>query len=446
MFSTLGGQTLQQGRKGLQLAARQAEVLDFLRAAGVQEGCYSGAAVPEPCFVEHLGGGPEELNPYRSLDSNRMALSGRGSWDIARHLEPALLLPFLDPLTLRTFEPQPSPGPTFQREDRRQVLGLLKKWDDLGLLSLVEGPRDDSELTRICGAFKDPSRDRQIGDRRNVNNKEARIADGPSRRLPAGSVLCKLSCPRWTHALFGSCVDRKDFYHQALVSAPRAASNAIEPVFELRAFLGCQAHAAYLAHADHSFCAQCPSGVFKPSSVLVDAEVKVHGAFRSLLQGDHAGVEFAASGHEGLLRSFGVLGDPPQGRLLNRCPVASSVSTWTGLIIDDLFSISCEPAVAHPDASLAQPGPSAGHVPASASEVLLRRAKEAYARERLPGSDEKDQFSRRVFTVAGAQVDASPESVAEGGVYVGLPASRRLALSFASLQVASLPLPYAGAG
>ena len=313
----LGGQTLQQGRKGLQLAARQAEVLDFLRAAGVQEGCYSGAAVPEPCFVEHLGGGPEELNPYRSLDSNRVVLSGRGSWDIARHLEPALLLPFLEPLTLRTFEPQPSPGPTFQREDRRQVLGLLKKWDDLGLLSLVEGPRDDSELTRIL-------RDRQIGDRRNVNNKEARIADGPSRRLPAGSVLCKLSCPRWTHALFGTCVDRKDFYHQALVSAPRAASNAIGPVFELRAFLGCQAHAAYLAHADHSFCAQCPSGVFKPSSVLVDAEVKVHGAFRSLLQGDHAGVEFAASGHEGLLRSFGVLGDR------------------TGLIIDDLFSISCE--------------------------------------------------------------------------------------------------------
>ena len=378
-----------------------------------------GLTVPEPCFVEHLGGGPEELNPYRSLDSNRMALSGRGSWDIARHLEPSLLLPFLEPLAFS--------GPTLKREDRRQVLGLLKKWDDLGLLSLVEGPCDDFELTRIFGAFKDPSRDRQIGDRRNVNNKEARIADGPSRRLPAGSVLCKLSCPRWTHALFGSCVDRKDFYHQALVSAPRAASNAIGPVFELRAF------------------PRVPGACCLPGSVLVDAEVKVHGAFRSLLQGDHAGVEFAASGHEGLLRSFGVLGDPPQGRLLNRCPVASLVSTWTGLIIDDLFSISCEPAVAHPDGSLAQPGP------ASASEVLLRRAKEAYARERLPGSDEQDQFSRQVFTVAGAQVDASPESVALS-MWAFLPpvASRCRSLPCRlpprGTSVRSLPLPYAGVG
>ena len=100
-----------------------------------------------------------------------------------------------------------------------------------GSLALVPGPRDDSDLTRVFGAFKDSGRDRQIGDSRNVNNKEARITDGPSHRLPAGSVLTRLTCPRWTYALYGSCVDRKDFYHQAAGSYPRAVSNAIGPVF-----------------------------------------------------------------------------------------------------------------------------------------------------------------------------------------------------------------------
>ena len=53
--------------------------------------------------------------------------------------------------------------------------------------------------------------------------------------------------PRWTHALDGSCVDRKDFYRQAAVSYPRAVSNAVGRVFDLRVFLGFQAHAEYLA-------------------------------------------------------------------------------------------------------------------------------------------------------------------------------------------------------
>ena len=156
----------------------------------------------------------------------------------------------------------------------------------------------------------------------------------------------------------------------------------------------------------------------------------MHGAFKSLLQGDHLGVEFAASAHEGLLRGSGIIGDPPGGRFLNRCPVASAVSRWTGLIIDDLFAISAEKV--GPGVS-ALSGPSSG-------EALLRKAKAVYEAAGVKGSDEKDekdQFSARVFSVAGAQVDASPESASEGGVFVGLPASRRFALSCASLQVAT---------
>ena len=194
----------------------------------------------------------------------------------------------------------------------------------------------------------------------------------------------RLSCPRWTHCLQGSCVDRKDFYHQAAVTVERASSNAVAPVFRLRGFLGTQALTDFFAAADSAYLAAChPPGSFRPSSVLLSSDLRVHGSFKSLFQGDHAGVEFACSGHEGLLRTAGVLGDPPEGRLLNRCPV-SVRGPWTGLVIDDLFCISCEAL---------RPGPPKPQI--SLSEQRLRKAKQAYALEQVEGSDSKDIFSQR---------------------------------------------------
>ena len=216
--------------------------------------------------------------------------------------------------------------------------------------------------------------------------------------------------------------------HQAAVSYQKAAGNAVAPVFRLRDFLDTQAYHAYLVAADQAFLDSCSTpGSSKPSSVLVSLNPPVHGAFRSLLQGDHAGVEFACSGHEGLLRSAGVLGDPPAGRLLSRrCPVAVQ-GPWTGLIIDDLFCISAE-----------RLNQNSGFGPeVSQSERLVLKAKEAYAAEGVEGSDSKDQFSRRLFNVAGAQIDATDQTVKAGCVLVGLPAPRRLALSHASLAVAA---------
>ena len=206
------------------------------------------------------------------------------------------------------------------------------------------------------------------------------------------------------------------------------------PVFCLKDFLGTQALQDFLAATDRAYLEACsPPGSFRPSSVLVSSGFKVHGAFKSLFQGDHAGVEFACSGHEGLLRSAGVLGDPPG--LLNRCPV-STRGPWTGLVIDDLFCISCEPASW--ERGRPASAASASHRPfVSEGERLLRLAKQAYHREGVEGSDPKDLFSQRVFTVAGAQVDASPASVQAGCVLVGLPASHRLALAHASLAVAA---------
>eukprot|EP00439_Symbiodinium_sp_Y106_P042996 s4102_g5.t1 len=238
-----------------------------------------------------------------------------------------------------------------------------------------------------------------------MNNR--RIPNGPSRRLPTGPLLVKLTCPRWTHTLYGSVVDRRDFYHQAAASLQRAESNAVAPLFCLRQFRGTRAYRDFLARADAAYdLSVAGGGSFRPSSVLCDATLPVHGAFKSLLQGDHAGVEFACSGHEG-------------ARLLS--------GPWSELIIDDLFCVSCEPLA---------PAGRSDHA-ASQSELILRRAKLAYQKERVEGSDSKDQFSRKCFNVAGAQIDAADPTVQAGFVLVGLPSHRRLALAHASLTVSS---------
>ena len=93
------------------------------------------------------------------------------------------------------------------------------------------------------------------------------------------------------------------------------------------------------------------------------------------------------------------------------------------LIIDDFFTISCETA------SFQAGGE-------SASYGLLKRAKAAYAAESLIGSDEKDIVSQRCFKVAGAEIDTSAPTTADGLALVGYPVEKRLALAAASLRAA----------
>ena len=424
--SRLAGQTYQPGRKGLFLAARHSEVVSFLRDLGVSGPDYFDSCGPLSEQLPHQPGGPGELTPYRDLSAARVVVSGTGAWDLGKHLGPDLLLPYLEPRVMQHFVPPVAPGPTFTHESRAEVLGLLRKWDELGLLCLVPGPLPESRLTRVFGAYKAPGLDRQIGDRRHMNNAEGRIPAGPSHFLPAGSLLTRLVCPRGC-ALYGSCVDRKDFYHQAKVTHERATSNAIGPVFVLRDMYGLKAASDFLAATDRAFAMAHPdSPGFRPSVALATSKLPVHGAFSSLFQGDHAGVEFAQAAHESLLLQAKVLPAPSEGRLLGKRPVACT-SEWAGLIIDDLFAISCERPPSPVESSQGW---------ASKSEALVRKAKQAYAQEGVKGSDAKDQFGRRTFVVAGAQVDASEATAADGHILVGLPASRRFALSYASLLVA----------
>ncbi|CAE7220919.1 unnamed protein product [Symbiodinium natans] len=269
------------------------------------------------------------------------------------------------------------PHPTFYKEDPEQALRLFKVWDAKSLLLLRPGPLPDDRLTRVFGAWKSPGQDRQIGDRRGPNSYEAKIG-GPSKELPTGALITRVSVQRYTHCLRGSAVDRRDFYHQACVTRSKAFANAVGPAFALRDFEGLAAHADFLAWAEGQNRSAGNHPSCRPRPILVDPDTPVHGCFASLFQGDAAGVEYATAAHA--------------GRLVSGSPVAPD-GPWLGLVIDDLFAI----------ASTSVAAPAGPEPPPDEGEKLLRQAKLEYGKAGIAGSDAKDIFGQTVFTVAGAQ-------------------------------------------
>ena len=385
-----------------------------------------GPRSPPDLLVPHMSDGPEPLRPYRALCADQMVIHGTGSWDLCPYLPPSLLMPFREPAVL-AFSGTGGPHPTFAKENVAETLALMKVWDAKGLLVLRPAPVDEDRLTRVFGAWKAPGKFRQIGDRRGQNSYEAKLR-GPSCQLPTGQIMTRLSVPRFTHQLLGSSVDRKDFYHQAKVSRQKAFANATGPVMSLSDFRGTGAYDDFLGWAESLRRGGRALGDQlhqKRRALLVSDSLPVFGCFSSLFQGDAGGVEYATAAHAGFLEHHGVLPTASEGRLLSGQPVASG-GPWVGLVIDDLFAIASRPA--HPSSH------APGDDPASA---LLLRAKEAYNAEGLLGSDDKDCFAQSLFTVAGAQVDSTWDTVKAGITSVGAPAEKRFALSLASLKVAS---------
>ncbi|CAE7249391.1 unnamed protein product, partial [Symbiodinium sp. KB8] len=411
------------GRKGLQLAARLSEVVVFLRDQGFEAGGYPTTAEPPSGFVGHAPGAPEALTPYRNILADQVVLHGRGSWDLSRHLGPELYLPYVEPDCFR-FSGTGGPCATLQGESKSELYKLARVWDASGLLGLTAGPLPDRMLTRVFGAYKAPGKQRQIGDRRGQNSWESRL-DGPSKWLPTGPLLCRLHVPAG-FCLVGSVTDRRDFYTQAAISRERASTNVVGPALPLAWFADTKAASEYRRQPrDHcvSPAAFADQIEFEPPPLLAPGAQLVHPTFHALFQGDAGGVEFATAGHEGLLQSSGCLLGP--GRLQSSHPV-SSAGPWQGLIIDDYFALAV------------QPGHFLNGSP-SPSSLLVDRAKEGYARETVLGSDDKDVRDQRHFKVAGAEVDSSGPTVAEGKTLCGYPVGKRLALAAASVRAAQCP-------
>ena len=422
------------GRRGTHLVARFRELSEFLLSCGIGPEAY-GSAPPEPLkerpLVPHSPDGPECLRPYRPLQADAIVLHGEANWDISPYLAPGMLLAYRDPVLLETFPGTGGPTPVFQHEDPSEVLRLLKVWDAKHLLTLRPGVLPDVRCARVFGAYKSPGKFRQIGDRRGANSLEAKL-DGVSHLLPQGFLLTRLHVPRFTHQLLGSSTDRKDFYTQCRVSQERAFSNAVKPAFVLGDFAGTKAHDDYIQWVRSEAGLSCsqrfmPEGVsFEGAhlkSALLAPTAPVHGCFNSLFQGDAAGVELATAAHVSFLEAAQVLPSFEGGRLLARHPV-HPYGPWSGVVIDDLFSISCEPA------DLADPR-------SCDSARVVDTAKVAYGRAGIKGSDDKDVFGASLFCIAGAECDSGRAAVKEGLVTIGSPLSKRLALSLVSLLTAS---------
>ncbi|CAE7766979.1 unnamed protein product [Symbiodinium sp. CCMP2592] len=430
--SERGSHSLAAGRRGPHLIARLRELDLHLSGLGL-------SAFPYPRenfasgFVPHGADGPEALRPYRDADPKRLKISGRGEWPLERYLGPELLLPFLEPRVLRSIPPNSLPYPDASSEDPVRMRDLFRVWDARGLLYISTNEKAPRELTRVFGAYKSDAADRQIGDRRGANGCEGRV-HGPSKLLPPGQMLTCITTKPGTK-IIGASTDRADFYHQAKVSCSKAEGNAAGPRLRLEDFEGTETLRAARALVRSELARPRPSRplasvseearLVSPAVLprhLFDPETPACGCFRSVYQGDHVGVEYGTEAHGNLLEEGGLL-LPPTRLLAKRAP--SRLGTWEGLIIDDYYCLSSEPASADPASSEAARRVRAAHV--------------IYERDQVQGSPDKDILGADFIVCAGAQVDSSDKVVEAGCCFVSAATPKLLALSVISLKTAAMP-------
>jgi hypothetical protein len=124
--------------------------------------------------------------------------------------------------------------------------------------------------------------------------------------------------PPYTEQLFASITDRRDYYHQAEVTAERAQSNMLPFAFRPHELHGLSAFSDALQCERSSKIGkrhrEKVGDGFGGSACRDDYGDVWFAAFGSLFQGDHLGVEFALEAHESLLKSQGLL--LPDNRLL----------------------------------------------------------------------------------------------------------------------------------
>ncbi len=409
------------GRRFHQLVARLGELTESATRLGLAGDPYTRSF--QGIDVEKNDTIKEELRPYRNLDPERLLLYGDASWDITDFLSDPLVLAFREPDSIlldRVPDPSEYPG---VYDDDQTLMKLVKLWDVKGLAvmhmdtAVLDRP---FEKVRIFNNYKNASADRQIGDRRGRNAVEYKL-EGPSGSLPTGYDLADLQVDPVTSTLRISASDRRDFYHQIRCSTSKAKKNTIGS-FAASELVGLSGFNLFMNEQ-----------AVKKNRLRLGDELRQRGVrakgvpaklqvgFAGILQGDHAGVEFATDAHASLLQEVGCLGD--QTRLQSSIPWRGH-QLLDGLVIDDYFSISVENA----------DGPS--HLSDSAS--LHSRALEAYERAKLLGSPDKDIVASDFAKVIGAQIDSRLSTRKRGLALLGAPSSKRYGLSWISLILAQL--------
>ena len=414
------------GRRSPQLVARLCELSDALTSAGVRGSPYDHTFEGRSGAVPTDNSAMPELEPYRSLDFERLMVVGEGHFDPVPFLDDNLCMAFCNPdCLLHPGLPGDDDVPVC-RDPLEQVVGLMRVWDLRGLLVLHENDvpgRYPHESIRIFNCYKNRSCDRQIGDRRGRNFCEMRLF-GPSKLLPAGPDVFELFLEEGEE-VHVSISDRRDFYHQFRTTYTRAISNTLSPgipadlVEDTQAFSALmlrKASASVSRHAigdglfaSHRF-PRAPRG--KPRVVF--------GAFASILQGDHGGVEYACQAHEGLLQSVGLLRE--ECRIVANRPFQGD-TMMQGLVIDDFFVISKVPR---------------GFDGTTPDVAAVREAIAVYDREKIIGSPSKDLFGEKSARVIGAHINGCDRALDKGICPLGSPSSKRFALAWITLQICSL--------
>ena len=353
------------GRRSPQLIARLTELSEALTNAGVKSSPYDHIFEGRDSIVPVDNSVLPELEPYRSLDFERLRVVGEG------HFDP---IPY----------PEDNPsGLPCVRGPLDQIVGLMKVWDSRGLLLLHEHDVPSlypHECVRIFNSYKSLECDRQIGDRRGRNHCEMRL-EGPSKQLPAGPDVFELFLEE-NERIHVSVSDRRDFYHQFKTTYARAISNTLSPGIPAHMVEDTQAFSALILRKANKSSSRhaVGDGLFASSRFPPVSRKRpsfVFGAFQSILQGDHGGVEYACQAHEGLLASVGLLDE--ECRIVANRPFRGS-SMMQGLVIDDFFAVSKVPR---------------DFVGPSPDVLAVREAIKVYDREKIIGSPSKDLFGER---------------------------------------------------
>ena len=367
-----------------------------------------------------------ELEPYRSLDAKRLKLSGMGHWDPTDFLADHLIMAHREPESL-LISPARDPGrgdAPVLNDSSGEVAKLAEVWDGLGLLELHRFEIPDSQKVKVFNVYKNELVDRQIGDRRGRNYQECQVW-GPSSLLPSGVDFLDIEADPARQILRLHCSDRKDYYHQLRTSPSRCLSNTVGPYVEEEKVTHLAAYARLLnqkARRPYNRAKQGDllGGRMQEKGVLPQGLVAV--AFKSVFQGDHAGVEFATSAHESLLKLHGVLQD--DSRLLaNRHSLRSDL--MQGLVIDDFFVVGVQERDRDRESC--------------PSWKLHEDAAAAYEKYSLLGSPEKDLWGDRSGKIIGAYLDSSEDAIKQGLITISAPREKRYALSWVSLQLCQLP-------
>ena len=363
------------------------------------------------------------VEPFSDLCPERLMVHGTGSWDATSFLSDALVMPYREPGVL---EQHLLPGirPSV-RDPPEKVAELAHLWDKNDLLYLHRFGVHPASLVKVFNCVKSKTVDRQIGDRRGRNSLECKL-QGPSRELPSGPDIQDLHADPRFQKLCLSVTDRRDFYHQLAATESRARSNTVGPQVPLCLLKDTKAYGAFLllqakkgGHraevGDHLNPLQSTTGL------LIPEDDNVWVAFKSIFQGDHAGVEICTDAHVNLLQSAGLLSE--ENRLISSRALYSP-DILEGLVIDDYFCISRE------DASCPNG--------LSRSRSCYDTAAKVYKSEAILGSPSKDILGENHGKAIGACLNSSDASRALGLITVGSPAEKRISMSFLTLQMCRL--------